>query len=315
MGRGWGEAKGGAADEVEQKLGALGAEVSLLTDSEFTHQETAGAQKEEGVEAELADEEEEILVRRSHAVTNLEAMSESEFERYLVHLRSLRPAFRKFLEIKYKNHPYGGQTLFKHALRGSDDFREFLESHAYQEYHKKRPRYIEQQPHRYAGLSYSHSPDVQTLHTTKPHIGRILGDPRAQPTDKHFVVASAGMTSRLLIGSKGEEVNQVTSLRFTGAVLEAAPEVVGARPEGLEGAIVRTSVRVDSPTVAYKTANPHPPGTREYVGYLEKKQRDHSASMTSYAPRKLVDFAMPEDQDMPSHKLLGALQSMISDTK
>ena len=63
--------KVGQQTKWEQKLGALGAEVSLLTDSEFTHQETAGAQKEEGVEAELAEEEEEILVRRSHAVPNL----------------------------------------------------------------------------------------------------------------------------------------------------------------------------------------------------------------------------------------------------
>ncbi|TBU35574.1 mitochondrial ribosomal protein subunit-domain-containing protein [Dichomitus squalens] len=294
----------------EQKVGTLGAEVSFLADSEFVHQETVETQKEDGLYEELAEEEEEELVKKSYAVPNLDAMSEKEFEQYLEHLRSLRPAFHNFLRKKYKNHPISSKTLFQHSLRGGDDFREFLESHAYQEYHKKHPRYIEQQPHRYAGLSYSHAPDVQTFNTTKPHVGRILGDPGTDRQAQFYAVASAGMTSRLTVGSKGEEGNQIITLRFTGATLDSTPEVVGARPEGLEGASLRTSVRIDGPIVPYKSGtNPHPPGTREYVAYLEKKQRDHSVSMTSQPRPKQVDFT-PQDHNIPAQRLLNVLHNM-----
>ncbi|KAI1788411.1 mitochondrial ribosomal protein subunit-domain-containing protein [Ganoderma leucocontextum] len=297
-----------------EKLGALDAEVHFLTDSEFTRtEEPVPAPKATDKSMELAEEEEGMWQpKRSNAVPNLDAMSETEFERYLVRLRSLRPAFRKFLQGKYKTSHLEAGSLFQRSLRGGDDFREFLESHAYEEYHKPRPRFIEQQPHRYAGLSYTHTPDVQTLNTVKPHIGRILGDP-VSDRDKHYVAASAGMTSRLSTGAKGEEIQQVTTIRFTAAGLSAAPEVVGARPDGLEGVHVGTRVRVDSPAVAYKRqdGNPHPPGTREYVGSVETKYVDHVVSMTTPAkPQPRVQFTPSDDQKVTAKNLLSALQSM-----
>ncbi len=316
----------------QEKLGALDAEVHFLTDSEFTRVEVP-VQAPTETEADLAEAEEEKSIelaeemgmeqvevgielveeemwrpRRSNAVPNLDAMSETEFERYLVRLRSLRPAFREFLQEKYKSSPHQGSSLFQHSFRGGDDFRAFLESHAYEEYHKARPRFIEQQPHRYAGLSYIHAPDVQTLNVTKPHIGRILGDPVSDHGDKHYVVASAGMTSRLASGAKGEEIKQATTVRLTSAELFAAPEVVGARPEGIEGVGINTRVRVDSPAVAYKRENPHPPGTREYVSSVDTKYVDHVPSMTTPATPR-AQFTLSAGS-VPANKLLVALQSM-----
>lgn len=324
-----------------EKLGALDAEVHFLTDSEFTRMEEpalvpgeteadlaeAEAEKDSELAAEmdveLAEgegeemcmelaEEGEWPPKKSNAVPNLDAMSETEFEKYLVRLRTMRPAFRKFLEDKYKGTEFHASSLFQLSLRGGDDFREFLETQAYKEYHQLRPRVIEQQPHRYAGLSYSHSPDVQTLNVTKPHIGRILGDPVTDRSDKHYVAASAGMTSKLPSGAKGEEISQVTTVRLTSVTLVGAPEVVGARPEGIEGVGLNTRTRVDSPAVAYKRqgANPHPPGTREYVGTVDTKFVDHVVSMTTPAkPRPNFQLTDKEPASVAKN-LLNAIRSM-----
>ena len=323
-----------------EKLGSVDAEVHFPTDSEFTYVEEPApppveteadlaeaemeaeveeensidlAEGEEATSTELAEVEEEIEwpPKRSGAIPNLDAMSETEFERYLVRLRTMRPAFRKYLENKYKASGLQGDSLFKHSLRGGDDFREFLESYAYREYHKPRPRFIEQQPHRYAGLNYTHSTDVQTLNVTKPHIGRILGDPVSDRSDKHYVVASAGMTSRLFSGAKGEEVNHATTFRFSSVNLFGAPEVVGARPEGINGVRIGTRIRVESPAVAYKRhgANPHTPGSREYVGSVETKYVERTTSMTSPAKTQpKAQFTVSEEGSPSAINLLKSLQ-------
>ncbi|KAM5538135.1 hypothetical protein V8D89_008332 [Ganoderma adspersum] len=319
-----------------EKLGSVDAEVHFPTDSEFTHVEEPApppaeteadlaeaeeennidlAEGEQATSTELAEEEEEEVMewppKRSGAIPNLDAMSETEFERYLVRLRTMRPAFRKYLENKYKASGLQGDSLFRRSLRGGDDFREFLEGYAYQEYHKPRPRSIEQQPHRYAGLYYTHSTDVQTLNVTKPHIGRILGDPVSDRTDKHYVVASAGMTSRLFSGAKGEEIKHVTTFRLSSVNLFGAPEVVGARPEGIEGVRIGSRIRVDSPAVAYKrqSANPHTPGTREYVSNVETKYVDYVPSMTSPAKTQpKAQFTVSEGGSQSATNLLKSLQ-------
>ncbi|TFK90293.1 hypothetical protein K466DRAFT_583884 [Polyporus arcularius HHB13444] len=256
-----------------ERLGSVGLEVDFPVDSEFASKEAQGASRavakdaaDEGQEGAISSGEAEEVVGKSHALPNFEAMSEKEFERYLAYLRTLRPAFLEFVAQKRKV-SLESQSLFRLATNAGDDFKEFLAAHAYKEYHQARPRYIEQQPHRFAGLSYTHASPIQTLYTTKPHVGRVLSDV-FQDRDVHWVAETAGMVSKLAKGHRGDDKAKVTTFRLNpSARLRTVPQTVGRRPEGMEAVALKVDVRVaDTPGVAHMRTNPHVPGSREYVG-------------------------------------------------
>ena len=251
------------------RIGTQAIEVNWLVDSEFAPQpglaardaEEAKPAGDEAVELEPANGEEEVS-KRSWAIPNIEGMTDGEFARYLVKLRKLRPAFQEYLEKKYKNSDWAGSTTLENSFFDDNDFLDFLENVAYKEYHSARPRYIEQQPHRFAGLSYSHTPPLQNLLTTKPQRGRVINE----SYDDGALVASAGMTSVLSKGGRSTEAKQITTFRLTSAALARVPQTVGRHPQGMEGALVVTDVIEDSDATLYRTDNPHRPGSRQYVG-------------------------------------------------
>ncbi|KAI0723846.1 mitochondrial ribosomal protein subunit-domain-containing protein [Cerioporus squamosus] len=281
-----------------ERLGSVGLEIDFPVDSEFSTED-----KQEASSA--VDQGVAVAERRSHALPNFEAMSEKEFERYLAYLRTLRPAFLEFVAKKRKV-SLETQSLFRLATNAGDDFKEFLATHAYKEYHQPRPRYIEQQPHRFAGLSYTHAPAVQTLYTTKSHIGRVLTE---EIKDAHWVAETAGMVSKLAKGDRGEDQSKVAAFRLNPtARLRHVPQTVGRRPEGMEAVALNVDVRIaDSPGVAHARTNPHVPGSPEYVG-----QRIHRApdGMTTPPVHTRIE-SFTYRGDIAAENLLKALQSSI----
>ncbi|RPD66537.1 hypothetical protein L226DRAFT_530628 [Lentinus tigrinus ALCF2SS1-7] len=294
-----------------ERLGSVGMEVDFPVDSEFSTRDAQEVSKAVDKDAAGVAEEEETL-DQSHALPNFEAMSEKEFERYLAYLRTLRPAFLEFV-AKKRGINMEDQNLFRLARNAGDEFKEFLAAHAYKEYHQPRPRYIEQQPHRFGGLSYTHAPAVQTLFTTKSHIGRILTPGQLPKSEHYWTAETAGMVSKLRKGDRGQDEGMVTTFRLNpGARLLAVPQTVGRRPEGMEGVFLKADVRVaDSPGVAHNRSNLHVPGSREYVGQPANRS---SPGMTDPTPAHTIKY----DTFVPSSAhttraqiLLNAMSSFV----
>ncbi|CDO73658.1 hypothetical protein BN946_scf185014.g128 [Trametes cinnabarina] len=220
--------------------------------------------QEEDSKSQEKDEEGQVPI--SNATRNMSAMSNKEFEWYLRRIRELRPAFREFLNKKYPpkdDESELDRSLLSRSLRSStNDVKEFLAHRAYLEYREPRPRHIEQQPHRYAGLNYTRSPPLQTQLNTKAHVGRVLGD---EPYKNHVLVATVGMTSEFKVERFEDDAPAVSTFRFSEVVLSAAPATVGEKPEGLEGVKMRTTLRESSEESRATKNNPHHPGSKAYI--------------------------------------------------
>lgn len=293
-----------------ERLGSVSQEVDFATDSEFSTKDEQAVSKVMEEHAEVERKEgKEVDEPRSQALVNLEAMSDKEFERYLAYLRTLRPAFLEYLAKKRKIN-LANQSLFRLARNAGDDFKDFLAIHAYKDYHQPRPRHIEQQPHRFAGLSYSHASAVQTQFTTKPHPGRVLID-ALQGREQYWVAETAGMVSKLSKGARGQDVDRVTTFRLNpGVRLRSVPQTVGPRPEGIEAVGLNADVRVaDTPGVAHKRSNPYAPGSREYVGQVAVST---AQGMTDPGPARSTkyDNFRPNTQTTAATQLLNAMNGM-----
>ncbi|KAI9065435.1 hypothetical protein FKP32DRAFT_1590613 [Trametes sanguinea] len=287
----------------QHRLGSLG-EIQWAVDSDLVPREE-NSKSEEG---EKGDEEDVVPV--SEATRNFYAMSPKEFDRYVERVRELRPAFREFLNKKYGKVPDDATasdgSLLTHSLRGwTNDFKEFLKHRAYLEYHEPRPRYVEQQPHRFAGLNYARSTPLQTQLNTKPHVGRILDDKARYGA---FVVATAGMTSTLPLKDVPTGTPAVNSFRFSEVELNATPATVSARPEGLDGVRMETNVRIFSQTSRDSKPNPYHPGTKPYISHDPALNR-LAGNMTE--PVKQGNFmASPETRARTGVLLLNTLQHL-----
>ncbi|KAJ7685689.1 hypothetical protein DFH06DRAFT_1159150 [Mycena polygramma] len=139
--------------------------------------------------------------RPSQAVIpNIEAMSPSEFKRYIAKLRSLRPAFLSFLKREDERQKQeeedrkkkdaestqavgrsletrlGGRSLLElSALRDSQPVhRRFLAQHTESEYKSTSSNKIQPQMHRNGALMYAFPSNLDTLFRTKPKPGIVL---------------------------------------------------------------------------------------------------------------------------------------------
>ncbi|OSD08453.1 hypothetical protein PYCCODRAFT_1429522 [Trametes coccinea BRFM310] len=294
------------AGSWEARLGALG-EIQFRIDSDLVPGEESSESKEQAKE----DEGEEDVLPMTEATRNLSAMSPKEFERYLERVRELRPAFREFLNKKYgkdAKNAVADESLMSHATRvAANDFQEFLKHRAYLEYREPRPRYIEQQPHRFAGLNYTRSTPLQTQLNTKPHVGRILGDKAQQGA---VVVATAGMTSTLKLKELLDDVPPVTTFRYSEVELNAAPATVAVKPQGLEGVKMATEVRIFSEQSRAKTPNPYRPGSKPYITH-GAPSNPNTNNMTTPVKQQANFTESEKDPDRIATALLSTLGNII----
>ncbi|OCH93841.1 hypothetical protein OBBRIDRAFT_789876 [Obba rivulosa] len=274
---------------------------------------------------------EESWKHESEAIPNVEAMSNSEFSRYLEKLRKLRPEFSKFVERAYKERrpnmgdEIPGSTLWRQSFFPRDDFKKFLRHKAGEFYSNPQTRVIEQQPQRVGGLTYSHVPLFQSLLLQKPRLGRVIQ--RSEPTrGNDYKVSFSGMITQLsknLFDSKKTETINFQRLATTGvrtagqgdvslkvvvAKFHATPITVGQDPEGLEG--VHMSVFVtDAARVGEAAGNPYPPGSREYVAHSERETKIRSPVLPPRAPWRAPE---PVEPQQDGDQLLEALTGIVS---
>ncbi|CCL99527.1 uncharacterized protein FIBRA_01545 [Fibroporia radiculosa] len=193
---------------------------------------------------------------------------------------------------------------------------EFLERRAAKEYNAPNAHIIEQRPQRFGGLVYASSSQLQSLFLSPPRAGRILQGQgtntrpglrlvgRAQDDD--MVASFAGMTSSLnknnrglampvdwsRLSSTGERNPQasITDFRFAQAELVGAPETVAKNPAGIKSVHMRTEVEhCSADDDALTQANPHPPGSREYIAH-EGHSTKNTMSMIRSTPKKGASF-------------------------
>ena len=304
------------------RLGARVNEVHWLVDSEFAPREkSALEQAREAEEHEIAKGQlaKGVTFRapRSWAIPNVEAMSELEFEKYLARLRKLRPAFKRYMGDKYENTNWKGASLFLHSHIDNSDFLDFLEHHQYKEYHTRRPRQIEQQPHRFAGLSYHHNPPLQVLATHKPVIGRVVADrinrvqsKAGRPTTTNdSVVVAAGMTATLAQGARDSEQRQVSEFRVERAAMAHVPRTVAPEPEGLERTLFFPHVFEASRGAGVGVERAYRPGSRQYVGQPPVFLPDMMKAVKLPATKVVENWTPQQGGEASGQKLLDSLMS------
>ncbi|KAF7311450.1 hypothetical protein MKEN_01047300 [Mycena kentingensis (nom. inval.)] len=194
---------------------------------------------------------------------------------------------------------YLGKQLVELAQPHATDHRMFLAEHSQAEYSAQTAKKIQPHPHRHAALTYTHPSMLDTLFRTTPKPGIIVNEHYAgMPEDweqEAHVASFAGIGALLPESEMGDRApfmdeyegarrdlwpNAVTPLRPTarnGLMLQRVPKVVSDgdaddAQSGLSGVLVGLQVTTHAGPRDLSKPNPYPPGSREYMSYVEKVQ-------------------------------------------
>jgi hypothetical protein len=258
---------------------------------------------------------------RLSTVPNIRAMSNSEFKKYVEHIRRKRGLFFEHQTMKAKalkkqkemkkwadevasketkadlskdsftsRGSFKEKKAFPAKLPTLDDFA-MWESEGIRD--NPRSRSLESVPHRSAGLHYSHFSALQTYLSTKDHKGRLLEEMKGDKGKPLYYVASyAGMGT--LVQQKNSGVGKVMTwgdANKTGAVrlrpesvsLEKAPEVVYKR-QGLKAAKLTMTAFVND-AQSHSQSNNHRPGSLGYIAAEPLKPFANHASRPKRSAR------------------------------
>ena len=238
------------------------------------------------------------------------------FNRYLDKLRRQRPEFLEFLsqEAQRSTQTQAPRVLvassaYEQSALGSAEMvrRRFLQKQSHTTYESPDSRAIEQRPHRNGGLSYDHTSQLTHFFTTTEQSGRMLEkdikDRRGNPQ-----ASFAGMAVNVkppIYRSEGE-----SKLRIVETVLKQAPSVVSAQPQGLDGAIIDTSV-VDVANLHMTRANPFPPGSRAYIAHAQTTAPPVRGKRSLTAPKSRTQLEADPERKEVSKKLIDTLRSIM----
>jgi hypothetical protein len=243
------------------------------------------------------------------------SMSTRVFNRYLDKLRRQRPEFLEFLSQEAKGSTQR-QTAARHLVApsayeqsalGSAEMvrRRFLQKQSNTRYESPDSHAIEQRPHRNGALFYEHTSQLTHFFTTIEQPGRLLEkhgkDRRGNPQ-----ASFAGMAVNVkppIRHSEGE-----SKLRIVETILKQAPNVVSAQPQGLNGAIIDTSV-VEVSNLHMTRANPFPPGSRAYIAHAQTVARSKGKRALTYNPK--AQLGAHKKRKEVSEELLNTLRSII----
>lgn len=234
------------------------------------------------------------------------------FNRYLDKLRRQRPEFLEFLSQEAQHLTQTARHLvapsaYEQSALGSAEMvrRRFLQKQSHTRYESPNSRAIEQRPHRNGGLSYAHTSQLTHFFTTTEQPGRLLdkhGNDRRRSPQASF--AGMAVNVKPPIYPEGD-----SKLRIVETVLKQAPSVVSAQPQGLDSAIIDTTV-IDVANLQMTRANPFPPGSRAYIAHARtivpvKGKR----SLTAPKPQSQLRADL-EKKEM-SEELLNTLRNII----
>jgi hypothetical protein len=277
---------------------------------------------------------------RTHAVPNIHAMSEVEFQGYLKRLRKLRPKFKRYMK-EVGNQRLRVKSLYELAQAPSNYHTNFIAAHAALPLHSLDSRFIEEIPHRSAGLTYTHVSPLQTAFTSRAFPGIILHPNESKDrafSPSSYAVSFAGMVATLPLSDTGsgekhlmdlksdhgiryDAINQSRiKLRLTKVpLLSKVPNVVGRNKEGLKAADISLTVASDE-QLDWKKSNPRRPGSMEYVSMEDSALpvRMRAKPMSSgqrpfYTPRPFPEAMKVGELD--NNAFLDDLAKMVREQK
>ncbi|TFK46626.1 hypothetical protein OE88DRAFT_1667242 [Heliocybe sulcata] len=253
------------------------ARSNWVVDSEFDVQEKKPGKSDKG---------EPVIQNKAPILPNIQAMSEKQFDLFLKRLRRMRPKFKRYMKQKAEL----GMVvpdLLRQAQRDLIYHKEFIQEHIKKEVNVSSSKTLLQEPHPYAGVSYSHNTRLSTLFLTPALPGRMLrmkrdDGPQAMSRKDNigYVTSFANMLTRvgsrhadgktevlaLPDGSPRDPEAGRTQLRLSKVNLIRAPSVVGGQEgDGMYGTMVNTeAVAFNRPSLT--RPNPHYPGSMAYSG-------------------------------------------------
>ncbi|OAX41544.1 hypothetical protein K503DRAFT_481685 [Rhizopogon vinicolor AM-OR11-026] len=269
-------------------------------------------------DSEYAPDQSNPLEWRSPAIPNIHAMSNNEFEQYLVHISRQREAFFKYkveqLEKaeaakKAKATERENAEAVTEISEGATKTRRkkkklpfvidparleyYLDEFATWESQKRRENHhshsLESLPHPSSGLHYSNFTPLQTYLSTKERKGRLVEEVRGDKGRPLYYVASyAGMGTVVQQKKQGVMSPMVwgdasktgaTKFRPESVTLHRAPEVVGKR-QGLKAAKISVEASAWDAESHYKS-NSHRPGSLEYITSEPTKTFSHNFNLTT----------------------------------
>jgi len=289
------------------------------THSRSVHQAELAKEDENGniVNPAIQRQADEELGKRQCVASGplVSSMNPRQFARYLDKLRQERPDFLSFLseEAQGPQAKTGSQHLVapsayeQSALGSAETVRgRFLQRQSHTIYEAPDSRTIEQRPHRNGGLSYAHTSQLTHFFTTNEEPGRFVEV--ATSDGRQLLRASfAGMAANLKTPASHHNIG--SKFRVIDTVLKRAPNVVSVQPQGLDGAIIGTTVE-DVANLDMIRANPFPPGTRAYIAHAQRVVPSKGKrSMTT--PKAAPRFETVPESGRVTKELLSTLRTII----
>ena len=277
----------------------------------------------------------------SRVMPNINGMSSQQFKRYIRHLRSLRPAFKDWIENHRDKPRIASKSLYDLSQRPDSGLhRLFIQEHLTTELQDPTTTKFETNPHRNAALNYAHPTPLDTLYRTKPQPGFVLNTLETRERSTHnalsnraYVASFGGLTTTLnakhamkklpLLDPNSEmgidknrindSIAQFRLLNNRGFVLDAPPRVVGKNPDTLDSVRIDAKVIVvDGEPAGLPGDNPHPLGSPDYVSARPARSKPAPRGVTkasSSSVMKLMNPARPSKEDKSAEllKTLGTL--------
>lgn len=268
---------------------------------------------------------------------NIDAMTPNQFKRYLEKLRTLRPAFREYLEEQVKDSQKEGpvsRPVWRSKIRSSnlleqshyetDIHKTFLSQRMAQTINDPESHILEQDVHPNGALAYTHLTDLEHYFWRQPLPGRAVGK------SKNLIVSFAGANASLP-QSKSESIQPIewkslvergvdtgrgiSKFRVSKTEVFKPPQVVGHKPEGMADMDVRMWLSSHS-RLDMVRANPNLPWTREYVSQVSDAPITGSRpGMTNPPPaKKQSSYELKElskSQEAKSQRLLQSLYVLL----
>ena len=289
------------------------------SNSRSMHQAELAKEDEAGniVDPAIQRQAEEELGKRQWVASGrlVSSMNPKQFARYLDKLRQERPEFLSFLSEEAQGPKTGSQhsiapSAYEQSALGSAETvrKRFLQRQSHRIYEAPDSRAIEQRPHRNGGLSYAHTSQLTHFFTTNEEPGRFV-ETSTREGRQVLRVSFAGMAASLKTPASHHNIG--SKFRVVESVLKQAPNVVSARPRGLNNAIIGTTVE-DVANLDMIRANPFPPGTRAYIAHAQKYVPSKGKrSMTTLKATPRLEIG-PESGRVTT-ELLSTLRTIILD--
>ncbi|KAH7339764.1 mitochondrial ribosomal protein subunit-domain-containing protein [Rhizoctonia solani] len=250
------------------------------------------------VDSEFGSSESETSQQMSSALPNTQSMSERQFKSYIDKLRGQREQFHGFLQQAGVHSEEGKDRpvpMYAYAQVPSTHHTRFLAHMNHEAAVQPTSNTLTPVPHPSGGLDYLNpTPLMSQLLFPNPVKGRYVQPPERnsrmlfQKFDSTAVVSVAGYNA-ILQSDESSAVTQAVNwnklaerdfsqppeqassdYRVESLELYEVPSVVGKSRQGIQGAEIKIRVR-DYSKRHLERANPHRPGTFEYVSHNDTR--------------------------------------------